>query len=129
MIKSMKYSLKTSFLLLFIFLLIGCKKNADLIIYNANIYTVDKNFNIAKAIVIKDGKFLEVGENELQNKYNSEKSIDLKGSTVLPGLIDAHCHFYGLGTNQLVIDLVDTKSFEEIIYRLKSNSTKKKYYN
>lgn len=121
----MKYSLKISFLFLFFFSLIGCKKNADLIIYNANIYTVNKNFNIAKAIVIKNGKFLEVGENELQNKYNSKKSIDLKGSTILPGLIDAHCHFYGLGTNQLVIDLVGTKSFEEIIFRLKSNSSEK----
>jgi len=123
MIKSMKYNLKTSFLILFFFSLIGCKKNADLIIYNAKIYTVDKNFSIAKAIAIKNGKFLEVGENELQNKYNSKKSIDLRGSTILPGLIDAHCHFYGLGTNQLVIDLVGTKSFEEIIFRLKSNST------
>lgn len=119
----MKYNLKTSFLILFFFSLIGCKKNADLIIYNAKIYTVDKNFSIAKAIAIKNGKFLEVGENELQNKYNSKKSIDLGGSTILPGLIDAHCHFYGLGTNQLVIDLVGTKSFEEIIFRLKSNST------
>ena len=119
----MKYNLKTSFLILFFFSLIGCKKNADLIIYNAKIYTVDKNFSIAKAIAIKNGKFLEVGENELQNKYNSKKSIDLRGSTILPGLIDAHCHFFGLGTNQLVIDLVGTKSFEEIIFRLKSNST------
>lgn len=119
----MKYNLKTSFLILFFFSLIGCKKNADLIIYNAKIYTVDKNFSIAKAIAIKNGKFLEVGENELQNKYNSKKSIDLRGSTILPGLIDAHCHFYGLGTNQLVIDLVGTKSFEEIIFRLRSNST------
>jgi len=123
MIKSMKYNLKTSFLILFFFSLIGCKKNADLIIYNAKIYTVDKNFSIAKAIAIKNGKFLEVGENELQNKYNSKKSIDLGGSTILPGLIDAHCHFFGLGTNQLVIDLVGTKSFEEIIFRLRSNST------
>ncbi len=119
----MKYNLKTSFLILFFFSLIGCKKNADLIIYNAKIYTVDKNFSIAKAIAIKNGKFLEVGENELQNKYNSKKSIDLGGSTILPGLIDAHCHFFGLGTNQLVIDLVGTKSFEEIIFRLRSNST------
>ena len=49
--------------------------------------------------------------------------MDLNGSTILPGLIDAHCHFYGLGLNQQVIDLVGTKSFEEIILRLKSNSS------
>ena len=39
----------------------------------------------------------------------------MEGSTVLPGLIDAHCHFYGLGLNQSVIDLTGTKSFNEII--------------
>ena len=121
----MRYSLKIAFLLLFFCSLIGCKKNVDLIIYNANIYTADKDFNVAKAIAIKDGKFLEVGQDKILDKYNSDESIDLKGFTVLPGLIDAHCHFYGLGTNQLVIDLVGTKSFEEIILRLKSNYNEK----
>jgi len=121
----MRYSLKIALLLLFFSSLIGCKKNVDLIIYNANIYTADKDFNVAKAIAIKDGKFLEVGQDKILDKYNSDESIDLKGFTVLPGLIDAHCHFYGLGTNQLVIDLVGTKSFEEIILRLKSNYNEK----
>ena len=121
----MRYSLKIALLLLFFCSLIGCKKNVDLIIYNANIYTADKDFNVAKAIAIKDGKFLEVGQDKILDKYNSDESIDLKGFTVLPGLIDAHCHFYGLGTNQLVIDLVGTKSFEEIILRLKSNYNEK----
>jgi len=104
---------------------LGCKKNVDLIIYNANIYTVDNTFSFAEAIAIKDGIFYDVGENDILNKYNSKESFDLKGSTILPGLIDAHCHFYGLGTNQLVIDLVGTQSFEEIIFRLKSNSNEK----
>ena len=100
----------------------GCKKNVDLIIYNANVYTVDNDFSNVNAIAIKDGLFYDVGENTILNKYNFKNSIDLNGSTVLPGLIDAHCHFYGLGLNQQVIDLVGTKSFEEILEKLKSNS-------
>ena len=63
------------------------------------------------AIAIKDGVFYDVGENDILNKYDSKESFDLNGSTVLPGLIDAHCHFYGLGLNQLVIDLVGTQIF------------------
>ena len=121
----MKYSLKIFLSILILNSSLGCKKNVDLIIYNANIYTVDNTFSFAEAIAIKDGIFYDVGENDILNKYNSKESFDLKGSTILPGLIDAHCHFYGLGTNQLVIDLVGTQSFEEIIFRLKSNSNEK----
>ena len=121
----MKYSLKILLSILILNSSVGCKKNVDLIIYNANIYTVDNTFSFAEAIAIKDGIFYDVGENDILNKYNSKESFDLKGSTILPGLIDAHCHFYGLGTNQLVIDLVGTQSFEEIIFRLKSNSNEK----
>ena len=118
----MKCSLKIILSILILNSFFGCKKNVDLIIYNANVYTVDNDFSNVNAIAIKDGLFYDVGENNILNKYNFKNSIDLNGSTVLPGLIDAHCHFYGLGLNQQVIDLVGTKSFEEILEKLKSNS-------
>ena len=46
----------------------------------------------------------------------------MQGKVILPGLIDAHCHFYGLGINQQVIDLVGTNSFDEILKKLVENS-------
>ena len=46
----------------------------------------------------------------------------MQGKVILPGLIDAHCHFYGLGMNQQVIDLVGTNSFNEILKKLVENS-------
>ena len=101
---------------------LSCKTDVDLIIYNANIYTVNEEFNVTNALVVKDGLFYEIGTNDIINKYNSKEIINLNGSTVLPGLIDAHCHFYGLGLNQQVIDLVGTQSFEEVLSRLESNS-------
>ena len=119
----MKYSLKIILSILILNTFFGCKKNVDLIVYNANIYTVDDDFSVVNTIAIKDGLFYDVGKNDILNKYNTKESLDLNGATVLPGLIDAHCHFYGLGLNQQVIDLVGTKSFEEIILRLKSNSS------
>ena len=100
----------------------SCKKEVDLAVYNANIYTVDNNFSVASAFVVNDGKFYDLGNDEIIKKYKPKKLIDLEGSTILPGLIDAHCHFYGLGTNQQVIDLVGTKSLDEIIEKLNSTN-------
>ena len=122
----MKYSLKVLITILVLNSSFGCKKNVDLIIYNANIYTVDDNFNVAEAVAIKNGLFYDIGENDILKKYNTKESLDLNGSTVLPGLIDAHCHFYGLGLNQQEIDLVGTKSFDEILFKLKSQSVENK---
>lgn len=95
------------------------KIKADTLVINANAYTVNSNFDKAEAFVIKNGKFLDVGETEtLQNKYHANEIIDAKNQTVLPGLIDAHCHFYGLGLNQLQVNLVGTKSYDEVIERV-----------
>ncbi|MBL6649894.1 MAG: amidohydrolase [Flavobacteriaceae bacterium] len=102
----------------------SCMKTVDLIAYNGNIYTVDENFSRASAFAVKNGKFIDVGSNNILSKYNSKNILDLKGSTVLPGLIDAHCHFYGLGLNQNVIDLTGTKSFDEIIEKISKDDKK-----
>ena len=110
-------------ILLFLIILTSCesKETVDLIVYNANIYTVDDNFNKAEAFAVIDGKIVEVGTSDaILNTYISDKNLDAKGQTILPGLIDAHCHFYGLGLNQQIVDLVGTKSFEEVLERLES---------
>ena len=92
---------------------------ADLIVINANIYTVDSTFSKAEAFAIKNGKFIDVGSTEkITNLYKAKETIDAKGKTVVPGLIDAHCHFYGLGLQQQKVDLTGTKSFDEVIQRI-----------
>ena len=110
--------------LFFLFLTIStftfCKKqNADTIVINANTYTVNDNFQKAEAFAIKNGKFIAVGTTkEIQNKYDSENIIDAKNQTIVPGLIDAHCHFYGLGLQQQKVDLRDTKSYDDVLKTL-----------
>lgn len=102
-------------------LFIACtpKEEVDLIVFNADIYTVDANFSKASAIAIKDGKFVAVGSSEeITEKYNAAEHFDAQGKAMVPGLIDAHCHFYGLGLNQQVVDLVGTTSFDEIVDRV-----------
>lgn len=92
------------------------KQSVDLIITNANIYTVDDAFSKATSFAVSEGKFVAVGNAEdINKKYTSNKVIDAEGKTVLPGFIDAHCHFFGLGQFLQKVDLVGTKSYEEVL--------------
>ncbi len=95
------------------------KEKVDLLVLNANIYTVNDAFEMAEALAVKNGRFVAVGSTaELKERYEATEVIDAEGKTLIPGLIDAHCHFYGLGLNQLKVDLVGTRSFEEVLQRV-----------
>ncbi|MDX1544991.1 MAG: amidohydrolase family protein, partial [Christiangramia sp.] len=95
------------------------KEEADLLVFNANIYTVNDAFQKAEAFAVKDGKFLEIGTSEtLKEKYEFSEEIDAEGNAVYPGLIDAHAHFHGLGMQQQRVDLAGTKSFKEVVARI-----------
>jgi predicted amidohydrolase YtcJ len=101
------------------------KKEADLIIHNAVIYTVDSAFSIQQAMAIKDGKIIETGSNEqILNSYSAKETKDIQGKTIFPGFIDAHCHFlsYGLGLQK--VDLVGTTSFENVVQVVKDFAVK-----
>ncbi|WP_297765432.1 amidohydrolase [uncultured Muriicola sp.] len=100
------------------------KEKADLLVLNANIYTVNDAFEMAEAFAVKNGRFVAVGStSELKDRYEATEVIDAEGKTLIPGLIDAHCHFYGLGLNQLKVDLMGTKSYEEVLQRVKDFQT------
>ena len=96
-------------------------EEADLIVHNAHIITVDKDGNVYEAMAIKDGKIIEIGkENQILNKYSCDNKIDAKMATILPGFIDAHCHFLGYGLSKQQVDLKGVLSMEEMIERCKS---------
>jgi hypothetical protein len=95
------------------------KENVDTIVINATIFTVNSNFEKAEAFAIKDGKIVAVGTSEeIQSKYAATYVNDAKGKTIVPGFIDAHCHFVGLGLQQQKVDLTGTKSFDEVVQRI-----------
>ncbi len=103
---------------------ISCKQekiHADLIITNASIYSVDSSMNIAESMAIENGKILAIGKTvDIISKYKANKTLDAKGKFIYPGLIDAHCHFYGYAMTQYrYANLVGTKSFDEILRVLK----------
>ncbi|MBL4746936.1 MAG: amidohydrolase [Flavobacteriaceae bacterium] len=102
-------------------LLVSCelKPEVDTLIINANIYTVNDGFETVQAMAIKDGKIVEVGSNlEIQAKYRPQYINDAQGKTIVPGFIDAHCHFLGLGLSKQKVDLTGSQSFEEVIERI-----------
>lgn len=109
-------------LLLLTIFLVSCNNyNADFIIHNAKIYTVNENFDVASAVVVKEGKIIAVGQEDLVGQFNAPAVLDLKGLPVYPGFIDAHCHFYQLGMTQEQVDLRGSKSLEELVTRIKEH--------
>ncbi|MCB2222437.1 MAG: amidohydrolase [Bacteroidetes bacterium] len=112
--------------LLFIALMAACqspKETVDLIVHHATVYTVDDAFSTHQAFAVKDGKFVAVGTNEaILGNFESDQVINADGKFIYPGFNDAHCHFYGFGTNLIKrADLVGTQSFEEVVDRLKDH--------
>ncbi|WGK65062.1 amidohydrolase [Croceiramulus getboli] len=99
-------------------LLFSCqsKESVDLIVTDANVYTVNDAFAKAEAFAVKDGQFVAVGSNaEILEAYEASEIMNAEGKTVLPGLIDAHCHFYRMGLGLQIADLTGTQSFQEIL--------------
>ena len=64
---------------------------ADQIIKNAKIFTANKDNLLATALVVKDGKFIYVGDEAGLSAYEGE-ATDLGGKFIMPGVIDTHVH-------------------------------------
>ena len=77
----------------------GNENEADLILFNGKIITVDSQNSIFKAIAVKNGKIVKLGTDaEIKPMGGSNCTyIDLNGKTVTPGLVDSHYHlmYYG----------------------------------
>ena len=96
------------------------KKNADTIVYNGIVYTVNEKFDTAQAFAVSNGKIIEVGRtDDILKKYSAKEMVDAKGQAVYPGFIDAHAHFVGYGQSLFQVDLFGSNSWEEIIDRVK----------
>ena len=98
------------------------KESADSIVFNAQIITMDDALPSAEVMVIRNGKILAIGGKDLLDRYTCPDSAmqDAGKQYVYPGLIDAHCHFYGYAKTLLTCDLVGTKSWDEVLQRLKT---------
>lgn len=91
------------------------------VLHNAVIYTVDEAAPRAEAMAFARGQILAVGrEEEVLARFPDAERLDAGGRTVVPGLIDAHAHLFGLAASLLQADLVTTGSVDEVVARLQA---------
>lgn len=113
--------MKHHLLWLLCLLLCACsaKEKADLIVHNGVVYTVNNAFSVVEAFAVKDGKILAAGASkDILETYEAAEKLDAGGQPVYPGFIDAHCHFYGYGQALHTVNLIGTKSFDEVLERV-----------
>ncbi|MEW5959705.1 MAG: amidohydrolase [Chloroflexota bacterium] len=94
---------------------------ADLILYNAHIYTVDSTNPWAEAVACAGGRFVAVGPSQdvLNLAGAHTRRIDAGGRLVLPGLIDAHVHFQQYAIRRHEVNLFGVSDFEEVRRRVR----------
>ncbi len=90
---------------------------ADLVLKNGIVATLEPTNSIVEAVAIKNGKILFTGNNKEIDKYvgRSTQVIDLNGKFVMPGFIESHAHFVGLGESLINLDLRSAKNRNEVV--------------
>lgn len=102
-------------------LVLGCQKKQeiDLIVFNAQVITLDDADPEAQAFAVHHGKIIFTGTNaQVFDRFESQNNLDAQAKTIMPGIIDAHAHFYQLGLGLQEVDLRGTTSKEEVIKRI-----------
>lgn len=101
-------------------LAVAALQHADLVVTNARIYTADPNRPVAEALAVREGRITFVGSTRgaLLLAGPRTERLDVAGRTVIPGIVDAHAHLLGLGQALRTVDLVGTRSFDEVVARV-----------
>ena len=112
-----EYRIEFLFIFFIIFTSCNSKPAPDLIIFNANIWTVDSENPKTEALAITDGKITHTGKSDeiLKLKSETTKEIDAKGAFVMPGWIEGHGHFSGLGKSLQNLNFLKSRNWDEII--------------
>ena len=94
--------------------------DADLIVYNATVWTANVNQPYAEALAVRGDTILAVGSNADIRKYDSDNTekIDAQNQFITPGFIDCHEHFLTGGFNLSSVQLRDAKTPEEFASRI-----------
>ena len=71
------------------------RERVDLILHHGKVVTLDNQDRIAAAVIVRDGKIVAVGDEDLLDHYSAARTIDLGGRMVLPGFNDVHTHISG----------------------------------
>lgn len=101
--------------------------DADMILHGGKVVTADNGFTIAEAVAIKDGRIVAVGTSrDILARERGAKThvIDLKGRSVLPGLMDSHTHPMGAALSELTTQFAVIRSFDDIRNYIRQQAAK-----
>ena len=111
-------------------LLAQCSRQtpADLVIKGGKIYTADDRYPVVEAVAVAGDKIVFAGSEKDVARFTSDKTkvVDLQGKTMTPGFIEGHAHMMGVGYNELNLDLMNVKSFDDIVAKVKEAVSKAK---
>ena len=90
---------------------------ADLVLTNGKIVTVEDGAPDAQAIAVRGTRIVAVGSADAIKAHIGPKTqvIDLRGQLVIPGFVEGHGHFTGIGNTELGLKLMNTTSWEQIV--------------
>lgn len=112
-----------SFVLSLLLFISACssRKSADLVVLGGKIYTVDTKQPVVEAVVVVGNKIEFAGSESEARKWigDSTEVINLDGKIMTPGWIEGHAHFMGVGYNELELDLMSVKSYDEMVAMVK----------
>ena len=101
------------------FAMVSCTQHevADTIIVNANFYTVNSDQPTASVMAIKGDRIIGIGGDEIRERHNGPGTnfLDLEGAFAMPGFIEGHAHFSGLGTSLMNLNFLKSKNWDEIV--------------
>lgn len=89
---------------------------ADLVLTNGHVATVDPAHPVAEAIAIRGDRIEAVGTTREIKAYIGQKTevVDLAGRFAMPGFIESHAHFTGVGAAKMQLELMKTRTWDEI---------------
>lgn len=100
--------------------------SADLVLLDGHIVTVDEGRPTAQAVACRADRIVAVGTSEEIRRWigPATRTLDLHGATVVPGFIESHGHFVGLGQSKMILDLTQVGSWSDIVELVRAEAEK-----
>ena len=95
---------------------------ADLVLTNGTVVTLDETRGDAEALAVAGDTILAVGSADEIDAYTGADTrvIDLEGRLAVPGFIEGHGHFMGMGEAQMQLGLLGTSSWDQVVAKVDS---------